>query len=792
MSAQRFLTSLALAAIAAGASARAQQPAPSPSPPMRVPVFPGGVEQVVVDVVVVDGKGQALPGLTAADFTLTEEGAAREILSFESVAPEDPAADATRPDRARLMRAFALVFDDLHLTITAGDRVKDALRELITGVLRDTDEVALLRTSTGQTWSGRVGTDRALLLAAIENMRGLRSPPKACDMSDEEAMQIGANRDIEALNVVYDRFVKCGLLQRQPQIILNPSSPPPEGPGAPRRSTSDKPGSALVQTLATDQYQQSLNGIRATYTALESLLRALAPLRGRKSVILASEGFVRDRGMVEVKGVVTAASDANAAVYFLDARTLTDRALTRSADGSAMPDRLALGRVQQGRFLGAEASELLATETGGTIIRGHDLGRGLQRLADESRSYYLLGYSPRNAGLDGKFRAIRVDVKRPGVTVRARRGYYAVQRAGAPPANVAVTTPARPLPDAPPALPDAGAAYAGDGGATRARVAEWSSEQAQKAVAGLKASNASDDVVETAALAHAAAALAADPPPEHQAKAAQEAAALVRDAARRGALERRVLLGLANRFLEARDWEEAQNLAQEATERNAEDADALLALGIVQETTGSVVNGGRRPAPDQSILTAGFDEMMARNPVTGFAAGVPGRATAPAQNPMSRPGALTAEARLRRAAETYRRALKARPGLAEARLRLGRTLALLGESQPAAQELQAAAADASPDVAYLARLFLGDLREQQGDLAGAVTEYRAAVAARPGSAVAQLAVARAQQAVGDREGAQAAIDSWLLAPAADTHGDPWWRYRLRPLGRWADALAEAR
>jgi len=576
-------------------------------------------------------------------------------------------------------------------------------------------------------------------------------------------------------------------------MLIAPPVPLREGVGAPPAPPPIKGGEGQLETWAADQHQRSMGRIRSTYRTLEGLLRALSPLRGRKSVILASEGFVRDRGVDEVKGVVTAASDANAAVYFLDARELTPRALTRPADAPMATDAAELGRLNEGRFFGAEATELLAEDTGGTIIRGSDLGQGLRRLADESRSYYLLGYSPRDPGLDGRFRAIKVNVGRPGLSVRARRGYYAVPRAGPQPANVAVTVPSVPRPPSAAPVSETLAAYAGGVDAARAQVKGWSAEQVDKALAALKSSNSGDDVVETAALAHAAAALAGTEAQDHQARAAGQAAALVRDAARRSALERRVLLGLAHRFLDAQRWEVAQDLARQATEQLADEADAWLALGIVQETTGSVVDGGRRPSPDQTVLTAGFDEMVSRNPVTGFAAGVPGGPAGRApefRSSMSRRGAPSAETRLRRAAETYRRALKARPELAEARLRLGRTLALLGETKPAVQELQQVASGADAELTYLARLFLGDVQEQQGDFTDAVTEYRAALAARPGSAVARLAIARAQQGAGDRGAAQASVQALLLEPAADEQGDPWWRYRLRPLGRWAGELAD--
>jgi hypothetical protein len=101
------------------------------------------------------------------------------------------------------------------------------------------------------------------------------------------------------------------------------------------------------------------------------------------------------------------------------------------------------------------------------------------------------------------------------------------------------------------------------------------------------------------------------------------------------------------------------------------------------------------------------------------------------------------------------------------------------------------AGGAEPSLAYLARLFLGDLNEQQSDFNGAAREYGAALAARGGSPVACLALARASEARGDRAAAQAALESLLLEPTEDAGGDPWWSYRLRPLGRWADGIAQA-
>ena len=92
---------------------------------------------------------------------------------------------------------------------------------------------------------------------------------------------------------------------------------------------------------------------------------------------------------------------------------------------------------------------ILASNTDGiAVIGNNDLDAGMKRIAEDLTSYYLLGYYSTNAKQDGKFHAIKVRVKRPGVEVRARRGYRSAtaeeiarsKTAGAAPVPESVST----------------------------------------------------------------------------------------------------------------------------------------------------------------------------------------------------------------------------------------------------------------------------------------------------------------------------------------------------------------
>ncbi|MGH9787537.1 MAG: VWA domain-containing protein [Candidatus Acidiferrales bacterium] len=130
---------------------------------------------------------------------------------------------------------------------------------------------------------------------------------------------------------------------------------------------------------------------------------------GRKALIVISDGV--DQGSeVKLKEAVEAAHRADTIIYAIG---ITDPAFYQ---------------FDHQFFDGRGVLNDLAKETGGRAIfprDAEDLQEAFDLIAAELRSQYYLGYTPTNAARDGRFRKIEVKVKRGGLKVQARRGYYA-------------------------------------------------------------------------------------------------------------------------------------------------------------------------------------------------------------------------------------------------------------------------------------------------------------------------------------------------------------------------------
>ncbi len=157
----------------------------------------------------------------------------------------------------------------------------------------------------------------------------------------------------------------------------------------------------------------NIRRVRAEVTlgALAALAVKLGGLReGRKTILFVSQGPPTYLGPMDgnlqylMREVTDAANRGNVTIYCLDPRTL----------GSEY--RLGV----------RDTLMQLAAETGGrAIINTNDFSVGLGRLLAETSAYYILGYTPTRTEDDGKFHKISVKVRRPGLRVMARQGYWA-------------------------------------------------------------------------------------------------------------------------------------------------------------------------------------------------------------------------------------------------------------------------------------------------------------------------------------------------------------------------------
>jgi VWFA-related protein len=438
------LAILAAAALAASASAPSmakQAPAPAtadqaPAPTAaaaETPSFPAQVEQVVVDAAVLDKKGVPVRGLTRKDFRVFEDDVPQSIVSFEAVdLPSEPQAVPPAPPRVSANtdvheqrgRTFVIVFDDMHMEPAKANPAKAAVASFLRTGVREGDRVELISTSGETWWSARMEEGREQLIELVKRLQGRYIPEVGGDrISDWEAYMIHVYEDPQTYARVLRRFQTYDAAFAQSQIQSQSQDP------VASQTTMEDP---YIRTRAAETYQQATVRLRTTLDILERAINGLVGAKGRKSVVLVSQGFIFDPSREEFKHVKAAARRANAVLYFVNAKGLEGMPSQMTAEfGSALP-AMDVGMTLVDSVNEVAGSEDLATASGGFVVSNtNDLASGIQRIARENQSYYLLGYMPTNTARDGQFREIEVKLRNgKGLTVRARKGYYAPTATG--------------------------------------------------------------------------------------------------------------------------------------------------------------------------------------------------------------------------------------------------------------------------------------------------------------------------------------------------------------------------
>ncbi len=406
---------IALSLIAASVVVVVAQQAPVPPPPVT---FRAEVNYVEVDALVTDEQGRLVTDLTQSDFEILEDDRPQKILAFSlvrlpiemtprAVSAETSVESDVATNTGASGRIYLFVLDDLHTTVANTPRVKAFLREFFERRFEDDDLAAVAYTSGRVTASQEFTGNRRLLLQAVDKFAGRRLRSEALEIAD------ALNRDT-----------------RDPRD----SPVNPRAAGGDGRDPFD-PYSRLNPFEAERSYQA-----RSTLTVVRDLAALMDGVRGRrKSMILVSEGLTYNvfdgfknvsAGTIlrDATDAMAAAMRANVAIYAIDPRGLATFGESIDISGTSPNDpqfsvpgtMLDLLRISQ------QSLRELADQTGGFAgIDNNDLSGVFERVVRENSTYYLLGYYSTNDRRDGRFRQIEVRVRRPGMQVRARRGYVA-------------------------------------------------------------------------------------------------------------------------------------------------------------------------------------------------------------------------------------------------------------------------------------------------------------------------------------------------------------------------------
>ena len=376
------------------------------------PVFRGGTELVLVNVVVRDKSGAVVRGLTRDDFAITEDDKAQSVTSFDfeeldraEAAPaaldparpvldrkpapaHSPAVDAAAAERVERpkidmhgRRLIVLFFDLSSMQPDEIERAIKSAHDYVDQKLSPADLIAVASFAT----SLRVDQD--------------------------------FTADKEALAQVVDRFS------------------PSNGQGFEEGTLGDPDGTADTGGAFTpDDTEFNIFNTDRRLDALQTLADALSGIEQKKSVVYFSSGMSQsgNDNQVELKRTIDRANRANVSIYAADMRGLQASVPGGDATQASTRGRNAFsGASVASQFSRMSSTQdtltTMAEDTGGrAFFDSNSFGDVFQRVVDDTSAYYVLGYSSSNPARDGRFRRIKVRLaKRSDLKLEYRSGYYA-------------------------------------------------------------------------------------------------------------------------------------------------------------------------------------------------------------------------------------------------------------------------------------------------------------------------------------------------------------------------------
>ncbi len=386
------------------------------------------VNLVLVRVVVRDAEGKVIPNLRKEDFQLFDNRKAQTISTFSVEKLETRTASmvaaststggvsseanaAGGKDVVLPQRFVAMVFDDIHLSLEDATFVRDSATRFF-DALAPSDRVGIYTTS-GQ-FAQEYTDDRAALSKALLQIiprhplsgGGLHDCP---DISYYQADLIMNKNDTQALAVATEDAIQCAFGGDRTQAVAAQS---------------------MAQSAAMTAVGRGDAESEYTYRHLEDIARRLGTMPGQRVLVLVSPGFIPSTLELETSNMVDRATRSTIVINTIDARGLYTPDIGDLADPPHSSFRT-VGYKTTYQVAAQVAQEdvlaQLADGTGGRFFHNrNDVDVAMKEAGAAPPFSYLLGFSPQNLKIDGRYHTIRVALTGKGkYIIQARHGYYA-------------------------------------------------------------------------------------------------------------------------------------------------------------------------------------------------------------------------------------------------------------------------------------------------------------------------------------------------------------------------------
>ncbi|HKG61496.1 MAG TPA: VWA domain-containing protein [Pyrinomonadaceae bacterium] len=376
---------------------------------------------VQIDAVVTK-DGKPVTGLTADDFEIYEDGKKQTITSFTYISnvPTSTPVIATKekPGNVSLAprpinpnephRTIAFVVDDLGISAESMSQVRKQLRKFVNEQLQPNDVVAIIRTGGEMGALQQFTNDKRILSRAVDQLRW-----NMCNRVGITVLPVLGSGGNQSLCGRYSMIATIRALR----FILD--------------SMSYLPGRKSMVFMSDHlpvEDQDDLDFLRDIRQGLKDDVPSTTPMAAGGGEESSDLGSIDSRNYsAALRKVAEKAIRSSVVIYSVDTAGLQTTSLT-AADrfyGTGPQFQNVLANRSLLLWSRREGSDLIARQTGGFQVKNSN-NYDIDRIMQDQSGYYLLGYRPTDETFNRKFHHIKAKVKRSGMSLRTRLGFFGI------------------------------------------------------------------------------------------------------------------------------------------------------------------------------------------------------------------------------------------------------------------------------------------------------------------------------------------------------------------------------